>query len=104
MNTALKMITTVMLGTALLAGCATVEKMDKPTYDRLQAKAKAALDKSDSVQNSWTTAEDALEKAEAAAKNGDWETAIKQVKKSRSQSELAYEQHRQEQSKGPVYD
>lgn len=104
MNTALKMITPVILGAALLTGCATVEKMDKPTYDRLQAKAKSALDKSDSVQNSWTTAEDALEKAAEAAKNSDWETAIKQVKRSQAQSELAYRQYEQEKNKGPVYD
>jgi uncharacterized protein YceK len=94
----------VVFGATLLTGCATVEKMDKPTYERLHAEAKAAFDKSNSVQYAWTTAEDALEMADEAARKGDWESAIKQVKKAKEHSNLAYEQYEREHGKGPVYD
>jgi len=104
MKPAHKMIITAVFGAALLTGCATVEKMDKPTYDRLHADAKAAFDKSNSVQYAWTTAEDAFEKADEAASKGDWEGAIKQVKKAKEQSQLAYQQYEREQGKGPVFD
>ena len=99
-----KLIATAILGAALLTGCATVEKMDKPTYDRLSSEAKAAFDKSNSVQYAWTTAEDAFEKADEAAKKGDWEGAIKHVKYIKEQSQLAYQQYEREQGKGPVFD
>lgn len=90
--------------TTLLGGCATVEKMDKPTYDRLQKQAKAAFDKSASVNYAWTTAEDAMESADEAAQKGDWENAIKLVKKVRQHSELAYKQYEAEKNPAVVLD
>lgn len=92
-----------LLGTLVLTGCATVEKMDQPTYQRLHAKATKAFEKSQSVQYAWTTAEDALEKAESAAKEGDWETAIKQVKRAHQQSDLAYKQYESEKNSEPSF-
>lgn len=94
----------ILVGTVLLSGCATTEKMDQPTYERLAAKAKEAIAKSDSVKYTWTNSEDAMEKAEEAAKNGDWATAIKEVKAAREFSELAYKQYEQEKNPVPVLD
>lgn len=93
-----------LFGTVLLTGCATTEKMDQPTYERLLAKAKTAIAKSDSVRYTWTNSEDAMDKAEAAAKNGDWATAIKEVKLAHKYSTMAYEQYQREQNAGPVLD
>jgi hypothetical protein len=93
-----------LFGAALMTGCATTEKMDQPTYERLLAKAKTAIAKSDSVRYTWTNSEDAMEKADAAAKNGDWATAIKEVKLARKFSEMAYEQHQREKDAVPVLD
>ena len=90
----------ILIGSLLLGGCATTEKMDQPTYERLAAKAKEAIAKSDSVKYTWTNSEDAMEKAEEAAKNGDWPTAIKEVKQAREFADLAYQQY--EREKNPV--
>lgn len=89
---------------ALLAGCATTEKMDQPTYERHLAKAKEAISKSDAVRYTWTNSEDAMEKAEEAAKNGDWATAIKQAKQAREYSELAYQQYQREMNPKVILD
>lgn len=104
MHKTAKHLIAAMLGTIVLTGCATVEKMDQPTYERLHANAKKAFEKSQSVQYAWTTAEDALEKAEIAAKEGDWDTAIKQAKRARQQSELAYQQYESQKNSGPSFD
>ena len=94
----------MLLGISLLGGCATTEKMDQPTYDRLAAKAKDAIAKTDSVHYTWTNSEDAMEKADAAAKSGDWATAIKEVKLAREFADLAYEQYQREKNPVPVLD
>lgn len=104
MNIATKTILAVLLGTTSLVGCATVDKMDQPTYERLASQAKAAMAESDAVKYTWTTSEDAMAKAEEAARQGNWETAIKQVKRAKEQSELAYKQYQQEQNSTPVLD
>jgi len=99
-----KMTLAAVIGTALLAGCATTESMDKPTYERHLAKAKEAIAKSDAVRYTWTNSEDAMEKAEEAAKTGDWATAIKEAKLAREFSELAYQQYEREKNPVPVLD
>jgi len=104
MKFATKTAMAILLGTVLLSGCATAEKMDQPTYERLAAKAKEAIAKSDSVKYTWTNSEDAMEKAEEAAKSGDWAKAIKEVKLAREFSELAYQQYEHEQNPVPALD
>lgn len=93
-----------LIGAALLTGCATTEKVDKPTYEQHLAKAKAAITKSDAVRYTWTNSEEAMGKAEEAAMSADWETAIKQVKLAREFSELAYQQYQREKNAVPVLD
>ncbi|MDX5151044.1 MAG: hypothetical protein R3188_01090 [Acidiferrobacterales bacterium] len=104
MKSTSKMLLTTLIGTALLAGCATTDKMDQPTYERHLAKARDAISKSDAVRYTWTNSENAMEKAEEAAKNGDWATAIKQAKLAREFSELAYQQYEREKNSVPVLD
>lgn len=87
-----------------LGGCATVEKMDQPTYERLQKQARSAFDKSASVNSAWTTAEDALKNAAEAAQQGDWANAIKLAKKARDHSELAYKQYEAQKNPAVVLD
>jgi len=99
-----KMVLAALVSTALLAGCATTEKMDQPTYKRHLAKAKEAITKSDAVQYTWTNSEEAMEKAEDAAKSGDWATAIKEAKLAREFSELAYQQYQREKNPVPALD
>ena len=95
---------TIVLGVMFLYGCATTEKMDQPTYERLHAQAKKSIERSDSVRYTWTNSVDAMEKADAAAKSGDWATAIKEVKLAREYSELAYEQYKNQKEAVPVLD
>jgi len=94
----------VLIATALLGGCATTDKIDQPTYERHLTKARDAIAKTDAVRYTWTNSEDAMEKAEEAAKNGDWATAIKQAKQAREFSELAYQQYQREKNPVPFLD
>lgn len=104
MKSTSNMLLTTLIGTALLAGCATTDKMDQPTYERHLAKARDAISKSDAVRYTWTNSENAMEKAEEAAKNGDWATAIKQAKLAREFSVLAYRQYEREKNSVPILD
>jgi len=94
----------LLLTSAIISGCATTEKMDQPTYERLLSQAKQSIAKSDSVKYTWTNSEDAITKADEAAKAGDWATAIREAKKAREFSELAYEQYEAQKNAGPALD
>jgi len=104
MNLHPKLAAISLAAAIFLGGCATVEKMDQPTYERLNKQAQAAFDKSASVNYSWTTAEEALANANESAQQGDWANAIKLVKKARDHSELAYKQYEAQKNPTPTLD
>jgi hypothetical protein len=78
--------------TLILGGCATPDTPNKANYERVLGEAQAAYDKSAMMKGAWLTAEDALEGAQKAAAEGDWEKAMKLAKKAREHSELAQAQ------------
>jgi murein lipoprotein len=81
-----------------LAGCAT-QQAAEPAKPTLSAEAKAALAAAEAAVKEanakfalWTTADDALKAAQAAAEKGDSETVIKQSNRAQEQVKLGIAQ------------
>jgi osmotically-inducible protein OsmY len=95
---------------ALLGGCAsTQEEMtaapaDAKSSSEAIAAAKAAQKKAASVKGEWRDTGKIIKKAEAAAKKGDYEGAVKLAAKAQDQGELGYAQAvSQKELKMPSY-
>lgn len=88
----------------LVTGCATTSepKMDAAMdYESLLKEATASVKKAGSMGGEWRDSGKLLDKAQAAAKAGDVEKAIKLLKKAKDEGDLGYAQASSQQNAGP---
>ena len=96
-----------LLMAALCAGAMAISAMGpavgaddaaKADYEKNLAAAKAAQKKAASVGGEWRDVGSFIKDAEKAAEGGDYQTALKMVKRARSQSEIGYEQEMEQKN------
>lgn len=102
----IKLIVTSGMVLGLTVGCADTSKKDAEAAAAAEAAkvnqsisdAKQASKKAKSVGNEWRDTGKLIKKAEAAAKKGDNENAMKLASKAKTEAELAYKQYILEES------
>ncbi|MCW8983485.1 MAG: SoxXA-binding protein [Gammaproteobacteria bacterium] len=102
----MKQLLTALALVTLMSGCA--GEMAKPaTAESAKAaiaSAEAARKKASSVGGEWRDTAKMIKAADAAAKKGDFEAAVKQANKAREQGEMGYTQAvSQKELKMPSY-
>lgn len=90
-----------------LGGCAASQQAAAPAadkeYDDLVAKAKAEIRLANNTGFLWRDTEKSLKDADAAAKAGERDKAIKLVKKAAKEAQLAQQQARDNADAKPVF-
>ena len=71
-------------------------------FDQAYQEAESALKKAVEANNVWSTTEDLISEAKAAAEKKDFETAISLANRVKFESEAAYEQQTSQQKAGPT--
>lgn len=93
------------LSAILLSGCASTgggEPASLESYQKAHNEANIAIKAAVMANNVWRDSRKILNKAEKAAKSGDYETATKLALKAKRQGELAVLQAEQQKNAGPM--
>ena len=100
-----KLLTTAAFALFFAVGCAGTPEVShtKADADAAIAAAKAATKKAAGVGFEWRDTGKMIKKAEAAAKAGDFNAAVKGAKKAERQSINAYAQYEENKNAGPRY-
>ncbi len=98
-----RLVATVSALALALAMSAAFAKADKATYMKTFAEAKMWQKKAASVGGEWRDIGKFLKQAEAAAKKGDYDTAVKLAAKARFQGEMGYKQALEQKNAGPRF-
>jgi len=89
----------VLLAMVSLSGVALA---NQASYEAALAKAQAAFDKADKTGFAWTSTEDLLKDAQAAAKAGDFDKAEKMAKEAEAQANQSLKQAAEQKKAGPM--
>ena len=101
------LMATVILSSALAAGCASTSSTQNTAaeaeFNQAMAAAEASQDKAASVGGEWRDIGKIMKQAREAAASGDYDKALSLAETARLQGEIGYDQAMSQQAAGPSF-